>query len=68
MPSAEPPWLVPTYHSPYFKDSHYALQKEMRFFFDTYVKKEAREREVSHEPPSNELMELMGSPRWEISE
>ncbi|ORY70647.1 acyl-CoA dehydrogenase/oxidase [Leucosporidium creatinivorum] len=67
VPSAEPPWLVPTFQSPYFKDSHRALQKEMRFFFDTYVKKEAREREVSHEPPSKELMELMGSPRWEIN-
>lgn len=56
------------YRSPYFKDSHRRLQERMRYFFDTFVKAEAREREVSHEPPSAEIMKLMGSPEWEISE
>ena len=67
VPYAEPPWLVPMMRSPYYKDSHRRLQKAMRFFFDTHVKAEAREREVSHEPPSAEVMRLMGSPDWEIN-
>jgi hypothetical protein len=67
VPYAEPGWLTPSFRSPYFNDSHRALQKEMRLFFDTEVKREAREHEVSHERPTQRIMELMGSPRWEIS-
>lgn len=38
----------------------------MRLFFDVYVKKEAREHEVSHKRPTLKLMELMGTPEWNI--
>lgn len=65
MPYAEPPWLSPLYHTPYYNDGHRALQKKMRYFFDTHVKAEAAEREISGERPSQELMELMGSPEWQ---
>lgn len=67
VPYAEPPFLVPTFRSPYFKASHFALQKKMRWFFDTHVKAAARAGEVSNEPPTNELFELMGSSDWSIN-
>lgn len=35
-------------------------------FFDTEVKAEAKVHEISMERPTTELMELMGSPRWNI--
>ncbi|KAI5476997.1 hypothetical protein MNV49_006955 [Pseudohyphozyma bogoriensis] len=66
VPFAEPAWLSGKYHSPYLKDSHKALQKEMRKFFDGF-RAEARERETSGEKPSREVMEKMGSKEWEIN-
>lgn len=66
VPHAEPGWLTTSFKSPYYDDSHRALQKEMRMFFDVEVKQEAREHEASHERPTKELVELMGTPRWEI--
>jgi hypothetical protein len=64
VPFAEPAWLSPGYKSPYYNDSHRSLQKEMRRFFDTEVKQEARLGEESHERPSARLFELCGSPEW----
>lgn len=66
MPSAEPPWLDTAYSSPYYDESHKSLQKEMRRYFDTMVKGEARERELTDERPSAEVYESMGSAEWEI--
>ncbi|GAA5901268.1 uncharacterized protein JCM6883_000158 [Sporobolomyces salmoneus] len=66
VPHSEPTWLDTKYHSPFFKESHYALQKEMRRFFDTEVKAEARSHELTHERPTKRLVELMGSPKWNI--
>lgn len=66
VPYAEPAWLRPGFVSPYYNASHHALQRKMRYFFDVYVKKEAREHEVSHKRPTLKLMELMGSPEWNI--
>jgi hypothetical protein len=40
----------------------------MRRFFDEKVKAEAKERELTHERPSKEINELMGSPEWNIRE
>lgn len=37
VPGAEPSWLVKGFKSPYFDDSHRALQKEVRKFFDEHV-------------------------------
>lgn len=66
VPYAEPSWLVPSYKSPYFKDSHRRLQKAMRKFFDENVKAEAREFELSGERPTQKLVELMGTDEWNI--
>lgn len=68
VPAAEPAWLDKGFRSPYYDDSHKRLQKEVRRYFDTYVKREARERELTNERPSKEIMETMGSPEWEICE
>lgn len=67
VPFAEPAWLSPGYVSPYYDDSHRALQKEMRFFFDHHITAEAREREETHERPSARVSELMGSDRWQLN-
>lgn len=45
VPYAEPLWLKPEFSSPYYKDSHRRLQKELRKFVDTHVTPEAREKE-----------------------
>lgn len=68
VPHSEPTWLDPKFVSPYYKDSHRALQKEMRKFFDENVKAEARAQELTHERPSRKLVELMGNPEWNIRE
>ncbi|GAA5926562.1 uncharacterized protein JCM15063_000309 [Sporobolomyces koalae] len=66
VPAAEPTWLDPKFKSPYYKDSHRALQREMRKFFDEEVRAEARVQELTHERPTRRLVELMGSPKWNI--
>lgn len=66
-PYAEPLWLSAGFASPpWVKESHRALQREMRYFFDTFIKAEAQELEKSGERPDPKLLELMGSPRWEV--
>ncbi|SCZ87423.1 BZ3500_MvSof-1268-A1-R1_Chr2-2g04889 [Microbotryum saponariae] len=67
VPMAEPGWLVKDFRTPYYDDSHRRLQREMRKFFDTEVKPEARVNEGAAERPSQRVMELMGSPEWEIN-
>ena len=37
VPYAEPLWLTPAYHSPYYGDSHRALRRAIRVFVDKYV-------------------------------
>lgn len=67
VPYAEPTWLTKQLSSPYFNASHRALQKAMREFFDTEVKGEAREREESHERPSERVVRRMGEEGVEIN-
>lgn len=67
VPHAEPGWLSKGYKSPYYDASHYALQAATRLFFDTEVKRYAREWEASGQRPSLELMELMGKEGVEIN-
>lgn len=67
VPHAEPGWLSKGYKSPYYNATHYALQSATRFFFDTEVKKYAREWEASGQRPSLELMQLMGKEGVEIN-
>lgn len=61
VPYAEPAWLSRGYHSPYYNESHHALQKWMREFVDKHVTPDAREKEQSGERPSVELVQLCGS-------
>jgi predicted heme/steroid binding protein len=59
VPYGEPTWLMPQFRSPYYKNSHYALQKAMRVFVDTYITPEAAEKEKSGEFISDELLKRM---------
>lgn len=59
IPYAEPPWLVPNFHSPYYNDSHRRLQKSMRVFTDTYIWPEAQGKEISGEKISQGLIKRM---------
>ncbi|GAA98980.1 uncharacterized protein L969DRAFT_64385 [Mixia osmundae IAM 14324] len=63
VPHAEPMWLVKGMQSAYFNDSHRALQKAMRNFFDNEVREEATEHEISNERPTVELIKKMGANR-----
>lgn len=55
VPYAEPAWLVPQFSSPYYKDSHRTLQRNMRQFVDTVITPEAREREITGEAASDHV-------------
>ncbi|TKA50532.1 hypothetical protein B0A53_06110 [Rhodotorula sp. CCFEE 5036] len=66
VPHAEPDWLHPKLFSPYYSPSHRALQTSMRDFFDSRVRAEAQEFELSGERPTRKLVELMGTPEWDI--
>lgn len=66
VPHAEPDWLHPKLFSPYYSPSHRALQTSMREFFDSRVRAEAQEFELSGERPTRKLVELMGTPEWDI--
>lgn len=61
VPYAEPLWLRPQFKSPYFNDSHRALQREIRKFIDEHVTPEAQEKEKSGEYISQELIDKMAS-------
>lgn len=39
----------------------------MRYFFDTFVRKEAAEHELSDKRPTIELIKKMGEPRWHLN-
>jgi len=59
VPYAEPLWLSPPFKSPYYKDSHHRLRKEMRVFVDKYLAPEALEKERTGEHVSQEFVERM---------
>lgn len=59
VPYAEPLWLAPIYKSPYYKDSHRKLQKELRVFVDKYIYPEAQEKEADGTYVSQELIDRM---------
>lgn len=66
VPHAEPDWLHPKLFSPYYRSSHHELRKSMREFFDSRVRDEAQEFELSGERPTKALVELMGRKEWDI--
>lgn len=59
VPYGEPAWLAPQFKSPYYTDAHRSLQKAMRTFVDTHIIPEAREKELSGEHISQELIDKM---------
>lgn len=59
VPYAEPLWLQPQFTSPYFNDSHRALQKAVRKFVDEHVTPEAQEKEKDGTFISQELINKM---------
>jgi alkylation response protein AidB-like acyl-CoA dehydrogenase len=61
VPYAEPLWLRPPFKSPYFKESHRALQKKVREFVDEHVTPEAQEKEKDGTYISQELIDKMAA-------
>jgi hypothetical protein len=59
MPYGEPTWLTPEFKSPYYKDTHRALQKVMRKFVDEVVYPDAQACEESGKRASKEVMGAM---------
>ncbi|GAA6000530.1 hypothetical protein JCM10207_008056 [Rhodosporidiobolus poonsookiae] len=60
VPYAEPTWLSEGFSSPYYKDSHRALQKFLRKFTDEEVKPDAQLHEKDGKRPTPALIERMG--------
>ena len=52
VPYAEPTWLSEGFKSPYYKESHWRLQKVMREFVDIHLKEEALVNEETGKRPS----------------
>ncbi|KAF2868923.1 acyl-CoA dehydrogenase family protein [Massariosphaeria phaeospora] len=59
VPYAEPLWLRPQFKSPYFNESHKALQKKLREFTDLYVTPEAQQKEKDGTYISQELVDRL---------
>lgn len=61
VPYGEPMWLNPNYkQSPYFKPSHFAVQKAMRKFIDEHVYPDAQACEESGKRMSQKILDMMG--------
>jgi len=59
VPYAEPTWLSDGYYSPYFKESHRALQKAMRKIVDEIITPDAQAREEDGKRPSMSVIQAM---------
>lgn len=59
FPYAEPTWLTPGYHSPYYSDDHRKFQKAVRTFFDEVVFQDAIDREADGKRPSQSVIDKM---------
>lgn len=59
VPYAEPLWLAPSFHSPYYKESHRRLQRAIREFTDRYLYAEAQECEATGRFISQEMIDRM---------
>lgn len=59
VPYAEPTWLTPGYHSPYYTENHRKFQKAIREFFETYVWPDAQAREADGKRPSQDVIDKM---------
>lgn len=61
IPYAEPTWLTPGYHSPYFSENHRRFQKAVRHFMDTIVRPDAEAREEDGKRPSQSVIDNMAA-------
>ncbi|RMD41901.1 hypothetical protein DV735_g3251, partial [Chaetothyriales sp. CBS 134920] len=59
VPYGEPLWLTPAFKSPYFNESHRALQRALREFVDRHVYPEAQEKEQDGTYISQNLVDKM---------
>jgi len=59
VPYAEPTWVSDGYYSPYFKESHRALQKAMRRITDEIITPDALAREEDGKMPSKIVIQAM---------
>lgn len=59
VPYAEPLWLAPAYHSPYYNDSHRRLQKAARIFNDEIMIPYAQARESDGKHIEQEFIETL---------
>ncbi|KAI6008105.1 acyl-CoA dehydrogenase/oxidase [Pisolithus orientalis] len=59
VPYAEPTWLSPGYHSPYYSDNHRQFQKAVRLFIDEVVYPDAQAREEDGKRPSQVVFDKM---------
>lgn len=60
VPYAEATWIREGFKSPYYRDSHRALQKAVREFTDEFVKPDAQLHEKDGKRPTVELIQKMG--------
>lgn len=59
VPYAEPMWLTPSFKTPYYKDSHRALQKAMRKFITEVVAPDGQACEENGKRPSPDVLRQM---------
>ncbi|KAG8840039.1 hypothetical protein FRB91_006602, partial [Serendipita sp. 411] len=59
VPYAEPTWLTAGYFSPYFNESHKALQRAMRKFVDEIIYPDAQAREEDGKRISQSVVDAM---------
>ncbi|KAJ7931449.1 acyl-CoA dehydrogenase/oxidase [Mycena leptocephala] len=58
-PYAEPTWLSPGYHSPYYKEHHHRFQAAVRKFVEEVVFPDAQARERGGGRPSQKILDDM---------
>ncbi|KAJ7274448.1 acyl-CoA dehydrogenase/oxidase [Mycena haematopus] len=59
VPYAEPTWLSPGYHSPYYKEHHHRFRAAVRTFVDEVVFPDAQTRELDGGRPSQRIFDEM---------
>ncbi|KAJ7650358.1 acyl-CoA dehydrogenase [Roridomyces roridus] len=59
VPYAEPTWLTPGYHSPYFSDGHRRFQAAFRKLFEEEIYPDAALREDDGKRPSQAVFDAM---------
>ncbi|TQV91294.1 hypothetical protein V2A60_009485 [Cordyceps javanica] len=59
IPYAEPLWLTPAFKTPYYNDTHRALQKAARVFVDEHLIPEAQDCEATGRYISQDMIDRM---------